>query len=182
MMSNASSLKYPDSTWSLQHLLCGNTNTPVWIKARVEAAWGMLDKEFLLFPSCLQTRQYLWLLGVYAISKEIDFGLLRVGFNSVRGFTNGSSIWDFFYVHCHSLCFLYTLALQQLHITSTLNTFLPISFSTWCRKRIPGGTCRLEFSLYRLTTKSIILVKASANNRLSKRYWVIIDCFSIKKK
>lgn len=130
MMSNASLLKYPDSTWRLQNLLCGNTNTPVWIKARVEAAWGMLDKEFLLFPSCLQTRQYLWLLGVYAISKEIDFGLLRVGFNSLRGFTNGSSIWDFFYVHCHSLCFLYTLALQQLHITSTLNTFLPISFST----------------------------------------------------
>lgn len=102
-------------------------------------------------------------LGCICNIKRNRFWTFRVGFNSLRGFTNGSSKWDFFYVHCHSLCFLYTLALQQLHITSTLNTFLPISFSTWCRKRIPGGTCRLEFSLYRLTTKSIILVKASAN-------------------
>lgn len=46
MMPNVSLLKYPYSTWRLQHLLCGNKNTPVWIKAWVEAVWGMLKSLF----------------------------------------------------------------------------------------------------------------------------------------
>lgn len=100
----------------------------------------------------------LWKQKHPSLDKGVSWSCLRDAKESVSFHCRALQLvlqYEMFFLRSLSftLIFLYTLALQQLHITSTLDTSLPIIFSTWCRKRNPGGTCRLEFSLHHLKHK-----------------------------